>query len=148
MGLCSIGANKKVQIRLQRLAPTTLLRGRTLKTNGANYNVAIEDKTKLWFTCSFQTNRRISRKFNTRRTCAGVTVSALDIGSGLQGTAVLSNGDDGQSKMVRYAYIGGKDLNREMEKIKEQRPHVIKEVKQPRKRLDKERPSDLKHLLK
>lgn len=71
---------------------------------------------------------------------AGVTVSALDIGSGLQGTAVLSNGDDGQRKMVRYAYIGVKDLNREMEKIKEQRLHAIKEVKQPRKRLDKERP--------
>lgn len=70
---------------------------------------------------------------------AGVTVSALDIGSGLQGTAVLSNGDDGQRKMVRYAYIGGKDLNREMKKIKEQRPHAINEVKQPKKKLDTER---------
>lgn len=69
---------------------------------------------------------------------AGVTVSALDIGSGLQGTAVLSNGDDGQRKMVRYAYIGGKDLNREMEKIKEQRPHVIEEVEKPRKELNKD----------
>lgn len=46
MGLCSIGANEKVQIGLQTLAPTTLLRGWTLKTNVTNYNVAFEDKTK------------------------------------------------------------------------------------------------------
>ena len=37
--------------------------------------------------------------------------------------------------MVRYAYIGGKDLNKEMEKNKEQRPHAIKEVKQPKKEI-------------
>ena len=48
----------------------------------------------------------------------GEQTSALDIGNNLQGTAVLSNGDDGKRTMVRYAYIGGKDLENEMQEAK------------------------------
>ncbi|OXE92622.1 hypothetical protein ATC33_02130 [Staphylococcus epidermidis] len=58
-------------------------------------------------------------------------ISATDIApTGMQGTAVISNGTDGKREMIRYAYIDGDDLKTDMNKIVAERGSIHQKQKE------------------
>lgn len=75
----------------------------------------------------------------------GTTVFATDIGSNIPGTAVIAD-ETGKRRMIRYAFIGGKDLENEMQKVKQERQIQLVENSKNETDADRERRNKINEL--
>ena len=95
-----------------------------------NQNLPVDVRKNSALRIAFRLTEHSAEEITLGETASGETVFATDIGSNIPGTAVIK-GDNGKRKMIRYAYIGGKDLESEMDKVKEERIANRKKVEIP-----------------
>lgn len=91
--------------------------------------------TSIRSNCSMRVSFRLSEKTVETMTLGTPAddeiISATDIApTGMQGTAVISNGTDGKREMIRYAYIDGDDLKTDMDKIVAERGSIHQKQKE------------------
>lgn len=91
--------------------------------------------TSIRSNCSMRVSFRLSEKTVETMTLGTPAddeiISATDIApTGMQGTAVISNGTDGKREMIRYAYIDGDDLKKDMDKIVNERGSIHQKQKE------------------
>lgn len=123
----SSSEEKQIMQRIERQATRIVKKHRSLggiavfaTQSVTRENLPIDIRRNSGLRIAFRMTESTAEAITLGDAPKGTTVFATDIGSNIPGTAVIAD-ETGKRRMIRYAYIGGKDLENEMQKVKQER---------------------------
>lgn len=123
----SSSEEKQIMQRIERQATRIVKKHRSLggiavfaTQSVTRENLPIDIRRNSGLRIAFRMTETTAEAITLGDAPKGTTVFATDIGSNIPGTAVIAD-ETGKRRMIRYAFIGGKDLENEMQKVKQER---------------------------
>lgn len=123
----SSSEEKQIMQRIERQATRIVKKHRSLggiavfaTQSVTRENLPIDIRRNSGLRIAFRMTESTAEAITLGDAPKGTTVFATDIGSNIPGTAVIAD-ETGKRRMIRYAFIGGKDLENEMQKVKQER---------------------------
>lgn len=150
----SSSEEKQIMQRIERQATRIVKKHRSLggiavfaTQSVTRENLPIDIRRNSGLRIAFRMTESTAEAITLGDAPKGTTVFATDIGSNIPGTAVIAD-ETGKRRMIRYAFIGGKDLENEMQKVKEERQIELVESSKNETDEDKERRNKINELKK
>ena len=150
----SSSEEKQIMQRIERQATRIVKKHRSLggiavfaTQSVTRENLPIDIRRNSGLRIAFRMTESTAEAITLGDAPKGTTVFATDIGSNIPGTAVIAD-ETGKRRMIRYAFIGGKDLENEMQKVKQERQIELVESSKNETDADRERRNKINELKK